>query len=116
MRHLKRFNEGGSHDWRANFFPGASEEEIEKELAKYDKAKEEKPTNDKKPDVKSEPRKNSIADDQDLMRFLGYPESQVVAYGEKDQGKKEETKEEEVETKDKGGIGSKIKSFLKFKK
>lgn len=81
MKYLKRFNESGSHDWRANAFPGASEEEIEKAIAK---AKEEKPGDDKKSDVKSEPREPSFTDEQYEMLMMGYPMSQVLAHGEKD--------------------------------
>jgi len=35
MKYLKRFNENG-HDWRSNAFPGATDKEIEEEIAKID--------------------------------------------------------------------------------
>lgn len=92
MKHLRRFNEN-SHDWRANAFPGMSEEEIEKALAK---AEEEKVISDK---GSEEPYESPITDEQREMINMGYPASQVL-YGED-----EETTE-----------GSKIKNFFNFKK
>ena len=94
MKHLRRFNEN-SHDWRANAFPGMSEEEIEKTLAKAEE--EEKVISDKESE---EPYESPITDEQREMINMGYPASQVL-YGEED----EETTE-----------GSKIKNFFNFKK
>ena len=94
MKHLRRFNEN-SHDWRANAFPGMSEEEIEKTLAKAEE-EEEKVISDKESE---EPYESPITDEQREMINMGYPASQVL-YGED-----EETTE-----------GSKIKNFFNFKK
>ena len=75
-------------------FPGMSEEEIEKALAK---SEEEKVISDK---GSEEPYESPITDEQREMINMGYPASQVL-YGEED----EETTE-----------GSKIKNFFNFKK
>ena len=86
MKYLKRFNESGSHDWRANFFPGATEEEIEEILAKYKQTEIDKlvkSAEEEKPEANSETKNSIFTDEQYEMLMMGYPMSQVIAYGEK---------------------------------
>jgi len=118
MKYLKRFNENG-HDWRLNAFPGATDKEIEEEIAKIDAGRkksakaedseltEEEPAKSK--DMTDEERKQK---DDDYYRSTGHATGDWGPSGDVDYGMvKVEDDEEEKPT-----LGYKIKSFLGFKK
>lgn len=114
MKHLKRFNEaGGSHDWRSNAFPGASEEEIEAEIQKIEAERAKNPQA-AKPAPKAVPVKQMTEEEEEnYYRATGWATGDYGQY--KDIYKKRTEAEKEVE-EEKPTLGSKIKSFFGFNK
>jgi len=112
MKHLKRFNEN-SHDWRANAFPGATEEEIEAEIQKIEAERAKKPKVEKP--VKELPKAKEMTDEDwdNYYRSTGWATGDYGQY--RDQ--KTDSKEQKVEIEEeKPTLGSKIKSFFGFNK
>jgi len=113
MKHLKRFNEN-SHDWRANAFPGATEEEIEAEIQKIEAERAKNPQV-AKPAPKAVPAKKMTEEEEEnYYRATGWATGDYGQYrNQNTDSKKEEEKEVE---EDKPTLGSKIKSFFGFNK
>ena len=114
MKHLKRFNEaGGSHDWRANAFPGASEEEIEAEIQKIEAERAKNPQATK-PAPKAVPAKQMTEEEEEnYYRATGWATGDYGQYRNQSTDSKEQEEEQEEE---KPTLGSKIKSFFGFNK
>lgn len=102
MKHLRKFNEN-SHDWRANAFHGAPDEEIDKIIGlDPDRLKDqtERDFHGSKSDI--EIKKKTEAD----LRSAGLPVKEEP-----------KTVEPEVEVEEeKPNVGSRIKNFLGFGK
>jgi len=110
MKHLKRFNEN-SHDWRANAFPGATEEEIEAEIQKIEAERAKNPQA-AKPAPKVVPAKQMTEEEEEnYYRATGWATGDYGQYRNQSTDSKEEEIEEEKPT-----LGSKIKSFFGFNK
>ena len=114
MKHLKRFNEtGGSHDWRSNAFPGATEEEIEAEIQKIEAERAKNPQATK-PAPKAVPAKQMTEEEEEnYYRATGWATGDYGQYRNQSTDSKEQ--EEEIE-EEKPTLGSKIKSFFGFNK
>jgi hypothetical protein len=116
MKHLKRFNEN-SHDWRANAFPGATEEEIEAEIQKIEAERKAKNPQSTQPTItpKAVPAKKMTEEEEEnYYRSTGWATGDYGQYrNQSTDSKKEEEKEVEEE---KPTLGSKIKSFFGFNK
>ena len=114
MKHLKRFNEtGGSHDWRSNAFPGATEEEIEAEIQKIEAERTKNPQATK-PAPKAVPAKQMTEEEEEnYYRATGWATGDYGQYRNQSTDSKEQ--EEEIE-EEKPTLGSKIKSFFGFNK
>ena len=112
MKHLKRFNEN-SHDWRANAFPGATEEEIEAEIQKIEAERAKNPQA-AKPATKAVPAKQMTEEEEEnYYRATGWATGDYGQYRNQSTDSKEQ--EEEIE-EEKPTLGSKIKSFFGFNK
>ena len=112
MKHLKRFNEN-SHDWRANAFPGATEEEIEAEIQKIEAERAKNPQA-AKPAPKAVPAKQMTEEEEEnYYRATGWATDDYGQYRNQSTDSKEQ--EEEIE-EEKPTLGSKIKSFFGFNK
>ena len=112
MKHLKRFNEN-SHDWRANAFPGATEEEIEAEIQKIEAERAKNPQA-AKPAPKAVPAKQMTEEEEEnYYRATGWATGDYGQYRNQSTDSKEQ--EEEIE-EEKPTLGSKIKSFFGFNK
>ena len=112
MKHLKRFNEN-SHDWRANAFPGATEEEIEAEIQKIEAERAKNPQA-AKPATKAVPAKQMTEEEEEnYYRATGWATGDYGQYRDVYKTKTEVEKEVEEE---KPTLGSKIKSFFGFNK
>ena len=112
MKHLKRFNEN-SHDWRANAFPGATEEEIEAEIQKIEAERAKNPQA-AKPATKAVPAKQMTEEEEEnYYRATGWATGDYGQYRNQSTDSKEQEEEQEEE---KPTLGSKIKSFFGFNK
>jgi hypothetical protein len=110
LKRFKRFNEN-SHDWRANAFPGATEEEIEAEIQKIEAEREK----NHRPATKAVPTKQMTEEEEEnYYRATGWATGDYGQYNDIYKTKQSESPKEEVE--EKPTIGSKIKSFLGFNK
>lgn len=103
MKHLKRFNEN-SHDWRANAFHGAPDEEIDKIIGQD-------------ADNHSQQIYGDYHGSKSHTSYLKDIETEADLRSAVKEEPVEEVEVEEVEVEeDKPNVGSRIKNFLGFGK
>lgn len=78
MKHLRKFNEGGSHDWAANAFPGFSREEIEEITKKEMDKKAEEETEEETEETDPRPRPRTYEEEYYNIHGVRPYESKII--------------------------------------